>query len=293
MTGLLAALGAAFFWTLATSIWREQTKSISSIQLNGTKNLIATLLFLPVLIFLPWEIEWGSICLLFLSGIIGISFGDTFYFASLQILGTRRTLTIEALAPLMATILGFIFLGEGLSIRSWIGISLVSVAVIIVSRQTGTRHNFCTEYSQKYLQLKGIGLALLSVISGVFGGLLSRIVLTNSELLPLQTSSIRILGSLFLYFPLLICMKRRLTCFKRIAFVDIRKILIATLLGTNLGVFLQQISFHRLPLGLAVTLLSTSPLLALLFAHREGDYPGSAGLVAAAISVLGVGLAMS
>lgn len=293
MVGFLAALGAAFSWTFASSIWRQQTKLISSFQLNGIKNFIATVFFLPLLIFVPWNGESHLIWILLLSGVIGIAFGDTFYLSSLQILGTRRTLTIEALAPLIATLLGAIYLGESLSVRSWIGILLVSLAVVIVSLQPGLRDDSSSQDSRKNLQLEGIIFAFLSVICGVVGGLLSRIVLVDGSLLPLQTASIRLVGSLIFFLPLFFRLSKDFKPARRLVSFDIKRILLATFLGTNLGVFLQQIAFNRLPLGLAVMLLSTSPLIALFFAYGEGDRPGRSGFVASAISLLGVGLAMS
>ena len=44
--------------------------------------------------------------LLLLSGVVGIALGDSFYLAALRRLGTRRALTVEALAPLVAAISG-------------------------------------------------------------------------------------------------------------------------------------------------------------------------------------------
>ena len=65
---------------------------------------------------------------------------------------------------------------------------------------------------------------------------------------------------------------------------------VATLLGTNLGILLQQIALAGLPGGLAVALLSTSPVMALPFAHLEADRPGARGLVAAVAATAGVSL---
>ena len=45
-----------------------------------------------------------------------------------------------------------------------------------------------------------------------------------------------------------------------------------------------------LPGGLAVALLSTSPVMALPFARLEGDRPGRRGLVAALAATVGVSL---
>ena len=48
-----------------------------------------------------------------------------------------------------------------------------------------------------------------------------------------------------------------------------RKFMISVLMGTNIGIFLQQIVFQSLPLGIGWTLLSTSPIISLFFTKKE------------------------
>ena len=55
--GILAGLVAALAWTLASSLWRGLSTSLSAVQLNGLKNLIACAALLPVLFTLPWNGE--------------------------------------------------------------------------------------------------------------------------------------------------------------------------------------------------------------------------------------------
>tara|TARA_Y100000589_G_scaffold160272_1_gene152417 strand:- start:898 stop:1161 length:264 start_codon:yes stop_codon:yes gene_type:complete len=47
------------------------------------------------------------------------------------------------------------------------------------------------------------------------------------------------------------------------------RFIISILMGTNIGIFLQQIVFKSLPLGIGWTLLSTSPIVSLLFTKQE------------------------
>tara|TARA_B100000212_G_scaffold243226_1_gene185445 strand:- start:270 stop:533 length:264 start_codon:yes stop_codon:yes gene_type:complete len=47
------------------------------------------------------------------------------------------------------------------------------------------------------------------------------------------------------------------------------KFIISVLMGTNIGILLQQIVFQSLPLGIGWTLLSTSPIISLLFTKKE------------------------
>ena len=109
MLGILSALGASGLWTYACFLWRQQSQHFSIIQLNILKNIIAFLIFSPVILTIDLQSDFKNILILLLSGVIGISIGDSFYILSLKLLGTRRTLTVEALSPIIATILGAIF----------------------------------------------------------------------------------------------------------------------------------------------------------------------------------------
>jgi drug/metabolite transporter (DMT)-like permease len=56
------------------------------------------------------------------------------------------------------------------------------------------------------------------------------------------------------------------------------------------GIALQQLALARLPVGLAVSLLSTSPVMAVLLAGAEGDRPGWRGWAAALLVLAGMAL---
>lgn len=287
--GLLAGLIAALAWTLASSLWRGLTTSLSALQLNGLKNGIATLLLLPVLLTMPWMQENRGLIVLLLSGGVGIALGDSFYLAALRRLGTRRTLTVDALSPIAATVGGVVTLGEQISTLAWLGAVLVTLSVLLIARQKppeATGQADCSKASQRL----GLLCAIAAVLCGVSGAALSRSVLISSDLSPLQSAATRLLGGLLLLIPWL----RLSPIFPRPRPKQIRwtRVLLATLLGTNLGILLQQVVLQRLPLGVGVTLLGTSPVMALLVAGLEGDHPRSAGVIASLLAVSGVALAV-
>ena len=93
-------------WTGASALWRSLSGRMSAIRLNAIKNGLASLLFLPVLLTLPHHTEAHAVVLLLISGLIGIAAGDSFYLGALRRLGTRRTLTVEASGPVLASIAG-------------------------------------------------------------------------------------------------------------------------------------------------------------------------------------------
>ena len=201
-----------------------------------------------------------------ISGVIGIGIGDSLYITSLKLIGTRKTLTVEALSPIFSSILGSILIKEILPIKTWFGILIVSISLIGVA----TEKSIILD-NKKSVNVNKLGFlyALLSVFCAVIAAVLSRIVLINSNLNTLQTTEIRLLSSLiFLLFALKF---KFIKSINNLSFKNKKSLVYATLLGTNLGIVLQQNVFQLLPIGLGWTLLSTSPVFSLFFAKAEGD----------------------
>ena len=120
LIGIISAFGAAISWTYACFIWRSHTVKYQSIDINLVKNIIAFLIFLPAFINLSVLNDLKSIITLLFSGVIGIGLGDTFYLKSLQLIGTRRTLSIETISPILAALSGEIFINENLAFKSYL-----------------------------------------------------------------------------------------------------------------------------------------------------------------------------
>ena len=279
MVGPLAALGAAMAWTGASALWRSLSSLGTAFQLNGWKNGLATVVFLPVLLSIAWVEQREAVVLLFISGLVGIAAGDTFYLGALRRLGTRRTLTTEACGPVLACIGSVYLMGEPMPIPAWIGAVMVGGAVTLVASQSHDdqgRHQTRT----------GLLLALASVLCGLTGAFIARQVLITSPLTALQTASIRLLAGWVGLLPLL---KQQLVprgIPQRLA----RRLLLATFLGTNLGILLQQLVLQEMPVGQAVTLMSTAPVMALTLAKVEKDRLQVLSVVAALLALGGVAL---
>ncbi len=267
MIGIISAFGATISWTYACFIWRSQTEKYKSIDINLVKNIIAFLIFLPAFINFSVLIDSKSMLTLLLSGVIGIGLGDTFYIKSLQIIGTRKTLSIETLSPLLAALSGEIFINENLAIRSYVGIVIISISLFILLRQ---RTHLVINSLSTINEPNNLSIYIfpfLSVLCAVSGGLLSRIVFLESNLSPFQTTEIRLLGAIIF---LIIIKKFRINFFlKKLDDNDQKRFLLSIFFGTNIGILLQQIVFKTLPLGIGWTLLSTSPVISLFFSSKE------------------------
>jgi drug/metabolite transporter (DMT)-like permease len=266
LIGILSAFGAAASWTYACFIWRSQTQKYKTIDINLIKNIIAFLVFTPAFINISSTTELKNIFILLVSGIIGIGLGDTFYLKSLQTIGTRKTLSVETLSPLMAAFSGEIFINEDLTIKSWVGVIIVSISLFIILKKGNDFKDENSPFSEKN-NFKIFAFPFLSVLCAVLGGLFSRMVFLQSNLSPFITTEIRLLGAIIF----LITLKGfKINFFlKNIEKKEQKRFLLSILLGTNIGILLQQIVFKTLPIGIGWALLSTSPVISLLFAKNE------------------------
>ena len=287
MIGFCAAISAVLFWTFACSIWRKESEKILPRQINIYKNVLASIIFLPVVLSINWFSDIKSIFLLGLSGIIGIAIGDTLYINALKIIGTRKTLSFEALTPIIATTLGTLTINEIYPQKVWIGSILVSFSILMIVRQNTYKKNY-----PKEKKILGVFCAIGSVICAVVAALISRIILISSTLSPLQTTEIRLLSASIFLFLIFKKDFSELLNNRTITKNSHLNLVLSTFMGTNCGVLFQQVVFKYLPIGVGWTLLSLSPLFALFISNKEGDQINNFTILYSILSFIGVAITL-
>ena len=287
MIGFFAAISAVCFWTFACSVWRRESEILLPRQINIYKNVLASIFFLPVVISINWVSDMSSIFILMISGIIGIAIGDTLYINSLKIIGTRKTLSFEALTPIIATTVGTLSINEIYPQKVWIGSFIVSFSLLMIVRQ----NTYKKDHSMK-IKIIGILSALGSILCAVFAALMSRIILISSTLTPLQTTEIRLLSASLFLFLFINKDFLNLLCNRSITKKSHSNLILSTLLGTNFGILFQQIVFKFLPIGIGWTLLSLSPVCALFISKKEGDNINKLTIFYSFLSFIGVGISL-
>ena len=281
MSGEVAALSAALLWTLASGLWRSLSCHATAVQLNGLKNGLATLLFLPVLLGVPWREQPMAVAALFVSGAIGIALGDSLYLAALRRIGTRRTLTLEATGPVLASLGSPLIQGDPLTVTDFAGALLVAAAVLMIARSGSP------DQTAGVSNRAGFLLAFGAVLSGLVGAFVARSVLIDGAFTPLDSAAIRLLGGTVALLPIW-CRHLPIQGLQAIGLKT--RIITATVLGTNLGILLQQQVFKTLPVGPGVTLMSTAPLMAVAIARWRGQPLQPIDWTAAVLGVSGVAL---
>ncbi len=292
--GELAALSSAFLWAVGSVVWSRLGKRIPPIELNLIKGSIA-LVFLIVTLFLQSSllppIVPLAVGLLVLSGIIGIGIADTALFKAFNLLGPRRTLLLKILTVPTVALLALIFLQEKLTTTAWFGILLTifGIAWVISERVPSVTGE------ENYL-LAGIGWAIVSTIGDATGAVLSRAALTQTNIAPLSSTTLRLSAGM-LVLLLWAIVRSKETDEKRIfnwqSILSIKLLAIITITGfatTYMGIWLQQISLKFAPAGIAQTLNATSPLFVLPIAIWMGEKVSARAILGVIVALVGVAL---
>ena len=289
--GEVAALLAAGLWAVASVVYGRLGQRIPPLQLNLLKGIIAIAL-LTITIFVRREffptLTIVPLSLLLLSGVIGIGLGDLAFLAAINSFGARRTLLMGTLAPPMTAIIAQIFLQEKLSVSAWCGIllTIVGVAWVVTERLPDSSSNSSMQLS------RGINFGLLAAIANAIGGVLSRAALANTSIPPLWASLFRLIAGVLILLPLVWLSWRR----GRIILSELQstRVIIATCFaafcGTYLGIWLQQTAIKFTAVGIALTLLQTSPLFIMPLAICMGEKLSLRAIAGVVIAIAGIGL---
>jgi len=290
--GASAALFGAALWAGASIIFENISKKISSARLNFYKGSFALMLLAVTSLILGERIptiNWNEISVLAISGVIGIALGDTAYFQAVKKVGARRALTLFTLAPPMSALIALIFLGEQLSLMTWIGIMITVCGVIWVVTE---------ESWDEKIQIKkedlfpGILFGALAALGQATGVVMTRSVLTQTNLTTLQSTVVRLAPALVALIIIIMIMGRGYEKLVKES-IDkklIGKVVLASIIGTYICLWLQQIAIENLQAGIAQTMLSTSPIFILPMVALRGEKISVRAINGAVLSIAGITL---
>ena len=154
--GILSALLSACSWAFGTITFERIGKVVPFVGITFLKGVFSIVLMILLLIFTGglYSIGLWEFSFLALSGIIGITIGDSLFFKSLQDLGAKTQVIYFLLGQILTMILSLLFLGELLSLEQYIGAFVLLSGVVVTTWGTQSNHPN---------KLRGIVFGLLSM----------------------------------------------------------------------------------------------------------------------------------
>lgn len=264
LIGEIAGLATSFFFAFTSIIFASAGRMVGS-QVTNRIRLIFALIYLGivnlVLFGQPLPLSAGSSrwIWLSLSGVIGLSLGDTFYFQSLIAVGPRLGSLLLSLAPIFGSVIAWVFFGETLASLQIIGIvlALSGIAWVVMSHEEppDTPHGF-TRRGVFFGVLAGLGQAIGLVFSkqGMFG-----------EFSPFQANVIRLLAAGIFTWAWTVIEGRATATFSSLREKPqaIRLLALGAFVGPLLGVSSSLFAVQHTEIGVASTLMALPPVVLL------------------------------
>lgn len=286
--GEISALITAVLWAGTAIAFTEAGKIVGSYVVNITRLLLATLyLIITILLFnLDYNISWNQIYLLGLSGVIGLVFGDGFLFKSFQYIGARLSMLVMTLAPPMAALLAYIYLGEQLSALGIFGIviTISGISIVIFKRSEQPTD----DYKKNNI---GYLFAFLGAIGQAVNLIFAKEAFEIGEINGFVATFYRMIPSIPLMYLLGFIYRKKRNSIKILKTepVALKYIIIGSIIGPYLGITFSLIAVAYTFVGIASTLMSTVPIVMLpiiIFYYKEKLSPIS--IIGAIIAVIGI-----
>ncbi|UCD18481.1 MAG: DMT family transporter [Candidatus Zixiibacteriota bacterium] len=255
----------AVLWSFTSIFFTSASRRIGSYWLNKIRLVLAvafisTTLMLSTGRLLPDGIPVESFYYLIASGIVGLTLADSCLFRSFVVIGTRLTLLIFAISPIIAALFAWILLDERLGILAILGIMTTVSGVIWVTVERRHPNSRIDAINGKAKRI-GVLLATGAATCQAIGLVLAKAGMGES-LNPLPATFIRMVAaavSIWL-FGMLRGDLREIG----IKFSDRKALLLAlggAICGPFLGVWMSLTAVKYTQTGVAMAIMATVPVL--------------------------------
>jgi len=265
--GEIAGILTAVFWTVTSMAFESAGKKVGSLSVNLIRLVIAFFFigfyswavrgfFFPT-DATPFQWQW-----LALSGLVGFVIGDLLLFQALVVIGLRISMLVMALAPPFAAFIGWLVLGEVLSLTHLVGmaITLAGIVIVILKRERIDDHGTIVKRIRSGYSVQGILLALGGALGQGAGLVLSKKGMGDYD--AFSASQIRVLTGIVGFIFILTFMKRWprfMSALKNIP--AMKRITLGAFFGPFLGVSFSLLAVQHTKAGIAATLMSITPVL--------------------------------
>lgn len=289
-TGEIAAVATSLLWAVTAILFTAAGRRIGSWAVNFARLPLAVLLLgagLWLSTGSPWPAAgWHEHLWLGASGLVGLTLGDAFLFASFTMIGPRRALLVMSTAPIVTLVSARLLLGERLGPLALAGIATIvgGVALATLGRDDGGE---AFRHQPPPVVRRGFAAAFLGAAGQGLGATLAKGGMAHLD--PLPATLLRMWWATAGLVLLSLIMGR---LGSTLAALRNRKAWPAlaggVVVGPVLGVWLSLVAIKHAEAGVAQALIGTTPVTILLpswIVYR--DRPGVLAAAGAAITVAG------
>jgi len=294
--GEFAALATAFLWSFTSIFFTSASRRIGAYHLNKFRIPMAVVFLGALLLIttgrlLPSGISASSYYYLIGSGIIGLVLGDLCLFSAFVVLGTRLTLLIFAVSPIIAALGAWIIIGESLAFQAIVGIIITISGIAWVTSER--RFKNATSGPNNSSSGRSLGIGILLALGGAAGqaiGLVLAKAGMGQSLDPLPATFIRMISAAAAVW-LFGFMKG--DTLKTLSYIKNHRAMLLSLggsiCGPFLGVWLSLVAVKNTEAGIAAAIMATVPVLVIplvIIFYKEKVSPRA--ILGAVITVGGV-----
>lgn len=285
--GELAALGTSLSFAFGSTMFTAAGRRVGSLIINRARLIIAAI-FLSIThwimlgTILPIDAAFEHWFWLSLSGVVGLVLGDIFLFQAFVLVGPRLSMLMMSLAPVIAALQAWIFLGETLTSGQIFGIllTLSGIGWVVMEGKGLSRND--RDYK------RGILFGLAGAIGQATGLVLAKNGL-GGDFSPISANLIRMLSAVIVLWGITFFQGQIKTTVHTLCNDRKGILLTATgaFFGPFMGVSLSLFAIQRVEVGVASTLTSLPPIFLLpisylVFKERFGWEAVAGTLVAMA-----------
>jgi drug/metabolite transporter (DMT)-like permease len=254
--GIAAALGSSVSWAAGSLLFQQIGKQLPAPAITLAKGVVSLVLLGLATSLVGWQsLDQGTWFVLFLSGVLGITLGDTFFFRALQSLGAHAVVLLMMLGQVFTVLLAVLWLKESPTASVWVGIFCIvlGIAIVLSAPLSGSRQR---------LTWWGIGYGVLAVVCMSTSLVIAKPVL--AEVATLQATWIRMFSGTIGTLCFGLTGQRLSMWFK--PFKDIRLLLFflfSVCVVTFGGFWLSLVAIKFVDVSIATPLNSIEPIFVL------------------------------
>lgn len=292
-TGEVFALITALCWAFGSILFGYAGRRVGAFVVNSIRIPIAAIIL--TLIALAWQggvwppaATTGQFGWLAFSSLLGLVIGDLCYFRSLVILGPRIASLLAASTPIFAVIISWFALDQTL-----LPIHLLGIAVTLGGLTWVTLERNSQTFGEQTGGSKPLGylLAAIGALCQAVGLVAAKIGMAEAWS-PLSAAAVRLIFAAVVTWIIAAAQGRLRSVAKGI--VDRRAMIAmsaAAVIGPVAGIWMSLLSIQYTEIGIASTLMSTTPLWVIplvMVIHHER--PSARAIIGTVITVAGVAL---